>query len=248
MCGRYGRRGDKQHIAEHYAIRRHDYDSEEHPYAFAPDYNITPGTKQPVVRLNAETDEREFAMLEWGIVPNWANKSEKAKRPPMLSNCARHDKLKVSWKNQFERNRCLIPVEFFYEWEKRTPAEIRKNITRPWAIDFKDQRLFSLACIWDTWKDRETGERLETYAVITTEPNEVLSPFHDRCPLILDPRDYSRWLTPYESENPRSVPWELVKSYPGDEMRAWRVNPLPPRANGPELLEPARVVEAPRLF
>lgn len=248
MCGRYGRRGDKQYIAEHYAIRRHEYDPEEHPYAFAPNYNITPSTIQPVVRLNAETGAREFAMMEWGIIPRWAKKPANAKKPPMLSNCARHDKLETSWKSQFKENRCLIPVEFFYEWEERTPEEVKKKITRPWAIDFKDHRLFSLACIWDTWTNYETGEQVDSYAVVTTEPNEVLAPFHNRTPLILDPRDYSRWLTPYEKEDPRSVPRELVRTYPGDEMQAWRVNPLPPRGNGPELLDPMKVVEMPTLF
>jgi putative SOS response-associated peptidase YedK len=74
MCGRYGRRGDKQYIAEHYAIRRHDFDEmpEEHPYAFAPNYNITPDSFQPVVRLSHETGEREFALMKWGLVPYWS--------------------------------------------------------------------------------------------------------------------------------------------------------------------------------
>lgn len=115
------------------------------------------------------------------------------------------------------------------------------DLKGPWAIDFTDQRLFSLAGIWDTWTDRETGNRLETFAVVTTEPNEVLASFHDRCPLILDPKDYSRWLTPYVPEDPRSVPRELVRTYPGDEMKAWRIKPIPAKGNGPQLLDPLPV-------
>ena len=74
MCGRYGRRADKQYIAEHYSIRKGDFGDdfpEEHPFAFAPDYNITPDSFQPVVRLNHDTGERELAMMKWGLVPYW---------------------------------------------------------------------------------------------------------------------------------------------------------------------------------
>jgi putative SOS response-associated peptidase YedK len=69
MCGRYGRRGDKQYIAEHSAIRRQEYGPEEHPYAFAPNYNITPNSFQLVVRLSHEIGEGEFALMKWGLVP-----------------------------------------------------------------------------------------------------------------------------------------------------------------------------------
>jgi putative SOS response-associated peptidase YedK len=81
MCGRYGRRGDKQYIAEHYAIRRHEYDPVEHPYAFAPNYNITPDSFQPIVRLSRETGEREFAQMKWGLVPVWMLLAKSVTRP-----------------------------------------------------------------------------------------------------------------------------------------------------------------------
>src|SRR5258705_5874519 len=83
MCGRYGRRSDKQYIAEHYAMRRKVVDLPPMP----PGYNITPGTFQPVVRLDEETGEREMVLMEWGLVPYWSNMHK------MISNCARDDKL-----------------------------------------------------------------------------------------------------------------------------------------------------------
>jgi putative SOS response-associated peptidase YedK len=72
MCGRYGRRADKQHIAEHYAIRRVQYEvmPEDHPFAFAPDYNIAPDSFQPVVRLGRESGERGIAIMKaWRVEP-----------------------------------------------------------------------------------------------------------------------------------------------------------------------------------
>src|SRR3984885_2743133 len=105
MCGRYGRRGDKQSIAEHYAIRRHEFDPEEHPYAFAHNYNITPDSFQPVVRLSHETGEREFAQMKWGLVPYWS----KTPKAGFSSINARDDKLEPSgaWREPFKRRRCL---------------------------------------------------------------------------------------------------------------------------------------------
>jgi putative SOS response-associated peptidase YedK len=69
----------------------------------------------------------------------------------------------------------------------------------------------------------------------------VLEPFHDRCPLIIEPKDYKRWLTPFVKEDPSTVPVELLKTYPSESMKAWPVNPIGRDANGPELLEPLKV-------
>jgi putative SOS response-associated peptidase YedK len=107
------------------------------------------------------------------------------------------------------------------------------------AVSLTDNRLFSFGAIWDRWKNPETGDWLESFAVITTEPNELLEPFHDRCPLVIEPKDYDRWLTPYVKEDPSTVPVDMVRTYPSEEMKAWRVDPL--KGNGPELLEPMKM-------
>jgi putative SOS response-associated peptidase YedK len=115
-----------------------------------PGYNITPGTFQPVVRLSEETGEREMSLMEWGLVPYWS------KMHKMVSNCARDDKLTISgaWIKPFQQRRCLIPAEFFYEWEVPTPEDKKRKITKPWAVALTDDRLFSFGGIWDRWKDR----------------------------------------------------------------------------------------------
>src|ERR1700692_4644871 len=116
MCGRYGSRADKQYMAEHYRVR----DWEEHGIQFpGGNYNIAPGTFQPVVRLNHETGEREFATMKWGLVPYWS----KTPKVEFSSINARDDKLRTSgaWREPWKRRRCLIPAEFFYEWEPKNP-------------------------------------------------------------------------------------------------------------------------------
>ena len=144
---------DKQYIAEHYAMRRKVGDLPPMP----PGYNITPGTFQPVVRLDEETSEREMVLMEWGLVPYWSNMHK------MVSNCARDDKLTSNgaWIKPFQRRRCLIPGEFFYEWVVLTPEEKRQKVTKPWAVALKDNRLFSFGGIWASG----TGGRIEPPAM-----------------------------------------------------------------------------------
>jgi putative SOS response-associated peptidase YedK len=69
-----------------------------------------------------------------------------------------------------------------------------------------DDRLFSFGGIWDWWKDKVAGDTLESFSIVTVDPNEVLEPFHNRCPLIIQPQDYTRWLNPYVKKDPHSVP------------------------------------------
>jgi putative SOS response-associated peptidase YedK len=223
MCGRYGRRSDKQYIAEHYTMRRKTGEMPPMP----PGYNITPGTFQPVIRLSQETGERECILMRWGLSPVWAPKS--------LMNCVRDDKLATTWRRQF-KHRCLIPAEFFYEWEVLTPEEKKRKISKPWAVSLKDDRLFSFGGVWDSWTDKGSGHLLESFSIITTEPNDVLEPFHNRCPLIIEPKRYDRWLAESDPDNPMTNPFDLVKTYPGEEMKAWKVSPL--KGDSPQLLEP----------
>jgi putative SOS response-associated peptidase YedK len=103
-------------------------------------------------------------------------------------------------------------------------------------VALTDDRLFSFGGIWDYWRDKITGDTLESFSIVTVDPNEVLEPFHNRCPLVIERKDYDRWLTPYAKEDPSTVPIELVRTYPAEGMKAWRVAPI--RGNGPELLRP----------
>jgi putative SOS response-associated peptidase YedK len=195
------------------------------------------------VRLSRETGEREFALMKWGLVPGWS----KTPKTTFSSINARADNLETggAWREPFKRRRCLIPAEFFYECEPKNP-EAPKAPTQPWAVALRDDRLFSFGGIWDWWKDKTTGAALESFAIVTVDPNEVLGPFHNRCPLIIEPKDYDRWMTLYVKEDPSTVPVELVRRYPAEGMRAWKVNPL--KGNEPELLEPLTAPAGPPLL
>lgn len=111
MCGRYGRRADKQRIAEWFQTR--NMDVFYHDLGFAPSYNVAPQTMQPVIRLNAETGDREIAYMRWGLVPFWAKDIKVG-----FSNInakAEGIEGKPAFREAFQRRRCLVPVDNFYE-------------------------------------------------------------------------------------------------------------------------------------
>ncbi len=103
---------------------------------------------------------------------------------------------------------------------------------QPYAIAMQDGRPFGLGGLWENWKEPASGEWIRTFAVITTDANELVAEIHDRMPLILTPGDYARWL----SDEPD--PHELMRPFPADSMRMW---PISPRVNKPENDDPSIV-------
>jgi putative SOS response-associated peptidase YedK len=226
MCGRYGRRADKQRIAEWF--RTHNSDV-FHESELGPTYNAAPQSLQPVIRLNSETGEREIALMKWGLVPYWS-KTVKLKYSTINADA---DKLSTSgvWREPFKHRRCLVPADWFYEW----PVVDGEKQAR--AFSLKDQNPFAFAGLWDRWKDKETGEVLESFAIVTVEPNEWMAKYHDRMGIIIEPKNYQRWLEPGELQR---LPFDLLRPHPEDDMRSWRVGDKVgnTRNNWAELIEP----------
>ena len=227
MCGRYGRRADKQRIAEW--MQTHNTDVFDDSY-LAPSYNVAPQSLQPVVKLDSETGERELTVMRWGLIPFFAKDAKIA----YSTINARAETVATSpvFREPMKRRRCLVPATGFYEWQA-----LDKKSKQPWTIELVDGNLFAFAGLWDRWKDKATGQPLETYTIITTDPNELLEPIHNRMPVILSPQDYSRWLDPGE---PSQLPIDLLRPYPAEEMRAWKVSAAVGnvRNSGPELRLP----------
>jgi len=210
MCGRYGRRADKQRIAEWFHTHNTNVFDES---TYAPSYNVAPQSMQPVVRLDRETGERELTVMRWGLVPYWS----KDGKAGFSTVNARAETVTTSpaFREAMKRRRCLIPADWFYEWQKLDP-----KTKQPFAIGMKDGSMFAFAGLWETWKNKITGEKLETYTIVTTDPNELMEPLHNRMPVILRPEDYSRWLEPGEPTHP---PIDLLRPFAADEMKAWKV-------------------------
>ena len=182
MCGRYGRRADKQRIAEW--MQTHNTSVFDETY-LAPSYNVAPTYFQPIVRLDRD-GLRELTVMRWGLVPYWAKDSKigfstiNAKSETVTTS--------PTFREAMKRRRCLVPAEWFYEWQK-----MDAKTKQPYAISLRDDFLFAFAGLWERWKDKAKDQVLETYTVLTTDPNELLESIHNRMPVILAPKDYQRW-------------------------------------------------------
>jgi putative SOS response-associated peptidase YedK len=157
------------------------------PGDIRPRYNIRPTEPIPVVRV-ARDGERELLEMRWGLIPFWAK--EPTMKGPTFNARADTVAEKPMFRAPFEKRRCLVVVDGFYEWPRKPSKD-----KRPRHIRFADRRSFALAAVWDRWKDPVTGIRVESVAVITTEANDLLASVpHERMPVILDRDAQSAWL------------------------------------------------------
>ena len=230
MCGRYGRRGDKQRIAEWMQTHNTNVLDEFDETNLAPSFNVAPQTLQPVVRLNRETGERELTVMRWGLVPYWSKdgKASFSTINAKSETVATSPTYREAWKYR----RCLVPADWFYDWVK-----LDENTKQPYAIAMKDDGMFAFAGLWEKWKDKATGQMLRTYTILTIDPNELMESIHNRMPVIIPPKDYERWMAPAE---PSHLPVDLLRPYPAEAMKAWRVGRAVgnTRNNDPSLIVP----------
>ena len=196
------------------------------PSLAKPRYNVAPSQMVPIVRLNAE-DKGTIRQAKWGLIPSWTK--AKPKLAPINARCETAATSGM-FRQALDRRRCLIPADGFYEWKGAKPPK------QPYFIHRKDDALFSFAGLWERWKPDPGAEPIDTFTILTTGPNSLMADLHNRMPVILDDKDYPRWLD-------RSVPGkevaDLLKPYPSELMEAWpvstRVNS--PKNEGPDLAE-----------
>jgi putative SOS response-associated peptidase YedK len=222
MCGRFARRSTQQVLADWFGVELEDM-----PW-FAPSYNVAPQSVQPVVRLDRDSSDREFALMRWGLVPFWAKDAKFGYST--INARAEEVAAKPAYREAFKRRRCLVPADAFYEWQR-----IDKKTKHPFAFALKSGEPYALAGLWDRWQPKE-GTPLETFTILTTDPNALMEPVHNRMPVILEPRDYTRWL---DAGDPARPPVDLLRPYPAEKMTAWPVSDRVGnvRNNDPELLE-----------
>lgn len=197
MCGRFTLKTPERIKFE--ALNTYDPDD------LVPRYNIAPS--QDVLTILERNSEREATFLRWGLIPFWS------KEPKGFINArAETIEQKAAFNESFQRRRCLIPADGFYEWERNG------KISQPHYFQMKDQAPFAFAGIWDRWKSE--GSWVTSCAIVTTTANELLAPIHHRMPVIVSPESYDLWL----ADDPRFPFKDLLAPFPASEMISYTVS------------------------
>jgi len=197
-----------------------------------PRYNIAPS--QPVAVIpNTPPHLPDF--FTWGLVPSWAKDPQIGYR--LINARAETLARKPSFRNAYRRRRCLILADGFYEWKAGTNPRQKT----PYFIHMKDKSPFAIAGLWEIWQSAD-GSEIKSCTIITTQPNSLLKPIHNRMPVILKKQDYPVWLSPDEQPPENIQP--LLAPYPADKMIAYpvsrRVNN--PTNDSPECIQPEKQV------
>ena len=158
--------------------------------------------------------------------PHWCT-DPAGGRKPINAKCETIATL-PTFRDAYRHRRCIVPVDGFFEWK----AVKGQKAKQPYAIAMKDGTPFGIAGIWENWKEPASGEWIRTFAIITTDANDLVADIHDRMPVILAPADYVRWLS--DEPDPR----ELMRPFPAALMRMW---PISTRVNKPENDDPSIV-------
>ena len=205
MCGRFSQAKDLEELYNEFTFIDEPFDD-----IIKPRYNIAPSQLSPVI-IN-ENGSNKLKMFKWGLVPSWSKDTKIGYS--MINARAETISEKPSFKKPFKSQRCLVIADGFYEWQKPD-----KNTKIPHRFIMKDRKLFTMAGLWDVWK--QDSDPLYTFTTITTSHNELMKPIHDRMPVILPKENRKIWLNPESNEAELK---ELLVPYDSNKMDKYRVS------------------------
>ena len=221
MCGRYSLVADISELA-----LRFDFDGGEEP--LPPRFNIAPTQEVLAVTRDADDSRNTARAMRWGLVPFWAKDPSIGNR--MINARAETVDKSAAFRRAFERRRCLVVADGFYEWLKVGKSRV------PMRVALRSGEPFAFAGLWETWRSPE-GAQVASCTIITTTPNAVMEPVHNRMPVIL-PRDAEgEWLD-VTGALPAAKLRELLVPYGGQDLEVYEVSTLvnSPRNDMPEVM------------
>jgi len=177
-------------------------------------YNIAPTQDVLAIIYDGATKQRRGEMVRWGLVPFWAKDVKIGYH--LINAKAETIAEKPSYREAFKKRRCIIPADAFYEWQ-----ETGHSLKQPYAIAMKDRSVFGFAGLWEKWTDKASGETIRSCTIITTEPNKLCAPIHNRMPAILDPADYEQWLGERATSN--NALQAMLKPFPAKQMECFKI-------------------------
>lgn len=215
MCGRYGfmLTGD--------SWRRFEIESSSVHNTTR--YNLAPSQTAPIITRNSP---KKVQMMQFGLIPFWAKENK-----GYVIN-ARSETIfeKTMFKKSVIERRCLVPASFFFEWQRKPDIKI------PYAIKVTNEDVFAFAGIYN--ETEIEGKKILSFAIITTSPNSLMKPIHDRMPVILTQEEEDEWLDPDMIEPERIE--KFLDPFPSEKMKAWKIGSLvnKPQNDFKEILKP----------
>ena len=223
MCGRYSLEWDVDELARHFGLVVRQMPRLE------PRYNIAPSQPIAIVHDNRDRDERRMTLVQWGLVPFWADDPSIGQR--MINARSETAATKPAYKAAMKYRRCVVPASGFYEWQAQ-PSGKQPHYFHPTA----DEPL-ALAGLYEHWTGPD-GEEIDTGTILTTQANAAVKPIHDRMPVILRLDDVPRWLDAGE-QDPAAVT-DLLQPAPDDLLTRHAVSKRinRPGPDDPSLIDP----------
>ncbi|NMB43555.1 MAG: SOS response-associated peptidase [Clostridiales bacterium] len=184
------------------------------PY-LEPSYNVAPSHEIPAITNTSNSKDKRITMLKWGLIPSWAKDQSMAYK--MINARAETVDERPSFRNLLKSKRCLIPADGFYEWKREEKNKI------PYRFILRSGQVFAFAGLWDSWFN-PNGDLINTFTIITTTPNSLLEPVHNRMPVILTEENEKLWLDPKFQD--KHLLKELLKPYPSELMEKYQVSDI----------------------
>lgn len=218
MCGRYSLISNMDELQQRFGFRAGDL-------RYTRRYNVAPTQEILAVTNTGEGNRVQF--MRWGLIPFWAKDSKIGSR--MINARAETVVDKPSYREAFQERRCMVLADGFYEWRKEGKLKL------PMRVVLKNGDPFGFAGLWGTWKNPE-GEQVKTCTIITTEPNALMEPIHNRMPVMLTKEAEAQWLDPTNRDTAELR--EFLVPYAASEMEAYQVSDLVnrPQNDVPEII------------
>ena len=232
MCGRYALTSNLDELQARFNFEARDLE-------YRPRYNIAP-TQQSLVVIN--DGARKAEEMRWGLVPFWAKDIKIGYR--MINAVGETVSTKPAFRAAYKKRRCLVLANGFFEWRKDD------KVRTPFYLHLAGQPPFAFAGLWETWRSGE-GETIKSFTIVTTQPNQLIEPIHNRMPVILSQETEALWLDPMTEDT--EILDQLLAPSPTEYMAGYQVSQFvnSPRNSGPECIqevEPAAPDGALRLF
>ncbi len=202
MCGRFSIAVRIGYLADRFGVS-------EPGGITLPLYNIAPGEEVPVITGSGNA---QCILMQWGLIPSWT-KDEKTSPAPINARAEGLNEKKL-FRTLLSRGRCIVPATGFYEWKKSG------NEKYPVYFRLKSQETFGMAGLCDSWQGPD-GSITWSFTIITTSPNSLVLPVHNRMPAMLKQEDEKTWLDPKFGAFEELAP--LLNPYPSVGIESYRV-------------------------